>query len=404
MYTHLNLTNRLTTCGFTPAVNHKNDVPPFRKSKLYHYDYDPTKTWLIEFYQWNVKTQKKQRRFFSRFNTIENPKKRLIEANKWVAFIDQQLEQGAVYNPDTIEVEPLKVRRLTDDLTDYLTYQKKVLTETSYKSYSGFADKWKAFAKGADLISLPSKELTPAICQEFVDYLVTLPISNTTRNNQITRLKAFCGYYMKPGRERFQQNPSRHLEMFNAKTESHDPFSDQQADRILSYIEKEQQDYQLLLFIYFIKYTFARPGKEVRLLKVKDLKQQNVRITSTYSKSSRVKTPTIPRPLADLLDQLKIREYDPNYYVFGLDGVPGPEPKDVNHFYRKHRAVLEALKIRGRYTLYGWKHTGNIKLYKATGNLSANQKQNGHASPRTTEIYLSKMGQIADAEILEKFI
>ncbi|GEM_PF-3601991 len=124
MYTHLNLTNRLTIYGLTPAENHKLDLPLFRKSKLYHYDYDS----------------------------------------------------------DNQPVEPTKVRRLTD----YLTYQKKVLTGTSYKSYSGFANKWKACAKGADLLSLPTKELTSAIGQEFVDYLVTLPIDNTTHNNQIT--------------------------------------------------------------------------------------------------------------------------------------------------------------------------------------------------------------------------
>ncbi|RYF53807.1 MAG: hypothetical protein EOO39_40255 [Cytophagaceae bacterium] len=86
----MNLTNRLTIYGLTPAENHKLDLPLFRKSKLYHYDYDS----------------------------------------------------------DNQPVEPTKVQRLTDDLTDYLTYQKKVLTETSYKSYSGFADKWKAYAKG----------------------------------------------------------------------------------------------------------------------------------------------------------------------------------------------------------------------------------------------------------------
>ncbi len=406
MYTHLSLTNRLTLTGIQAPEKGRNEVPPFRKCKLYHFEYDTSKTWLIEFYQWNVKTQKKQRRFFSRFNTIADVKGRLKEANRWIAFIDQQLEQGAVFNPDaaTVQNNPGKVRLLKDDLTDYLGYQKRVLADTSISAYSGFVDKWTEFAKANNLLSLPTAQLTPALCQGFVDYLVTLSISNTTRNNQITRLHAFCSHYMKPGRERFEQNPARFLEMFTAKTESHEPFTPKQADTIIKYLT-EQQDFQLLMFIYFIKYTFARPGKEVRLMKVRDLKESTLRITSTYSKSSRVKTPTIPKPLAELIERLQIRQYEPDYYVFGNEGTPGPVPCDKNHFYRRHRKVLDELNLTGaKYTLYGWKHTGNIKLFKATGKITTNQQQNGHASPRTTEIYLAKMGLIADDEIIEKFV
>ena len=404
MYSYLNLTNRLTTVTMQPAQNGKKDAPPYRLCKLYHYDYDPAKTWLLEFYQWNIVTQKKERRFFSRFNHIKDPKKRLIEAQKWERFINQQLEQGAVYNPESVEnPEPVKAQTVLQDLTDYVAYQKNVLVDTSVKSYLGFADKWQTFAKAKQLTELTMTELTPAICQTFADYLVTLKLNNTSRNNQIIRLKAFCSFYTKPGRERFPNNPARHIEFFPAKTESHEPFTRKQATAILNRVN-ELEDWPLLLFIYFIKYTFARPGKEVRLMKVRDLQGQNVRITSTYSKSSRVKTPTITRPLAELIDRLKIREYDPDLYVFGNEGKPGPVPVDKNHYYRKHRKILDELQFKGRYTLYGWKHTGNIELYELTAKIGTLQKQNGHASPRTTEIYLAKMGQIADDEILEKFV
>jgi hypothetical protein len=360
---------------------------------------------LIEFYQWNVQTQKKQRRFFSRFNSVESPKKRLEEAKRWIAFIDQQLEQGAVYNPDTTAPAPKPVEPLlTADLKAYLSDKQSTLGDESYKVYRNFGDKLTTFIKENKLQGLATKDLTPEWCSRYRQYILKLHDHPTTRNKELGQLKTFCIWYTKAGRKRFDISPAAGIELVpKVESEIHEPYTDEQVQRIFRLIE-HYDDYPLLLFIYFIHYTFARPGKEVRLMKVGDLKDRSVRIQPGRSKTKITKTPTLAKPLADLVDQMGIRNYPADYYVFGKDGKPGPVSVGKNYFYHRHRQILDDLKIVGKYTVYGWKHTGNIKAIRLGIHSKKLQQQNGFTESRTMDIYTRRLAAFVDDEIYTKFI
>ncbi len=379
---------------------------PYRRCKLYDFKGNTAKTWLIEFYQWNTETERKERRFFSKFNHIKDAPKRRTEAEKWIRFIDQQLENGATYNP-TLKpnAKPLPVIKpalFIDDVRAYLNRQTATLQPNSLKTYRAFADKWDRFAKGANLEQLSTIGLTPAHCLQFVDYLLTLPICNNTRNNTIVRLKAVCNHYTEPGRERFVVSPAKHVKFFVANAETHKAFTEEQAKQIIAEIEN-RNELDLLLFVYLVHYTFARPGREVRLLKVRDVLEQTILYVAINSKSKRSKAPTIPAKLQELITRLGIRDYDPEYFVFGSEGKPGPNVRGKNYFYEHHHAVLDKLNFSSGYTLYSWKHTGNIRALKAGVNLRSLQNQNGHSSIKTTEIYLRSFGSFVDQDIIDKF-
>lgn len=380
--------------------------PNYRLCKLYTFGNDTSKTWTLVFYQINGITGKLQRRFFAGFNTSKDPRKRLIEAKKWESFINTQLQNGLVYMPESIVKsipKPIQKPTFISDLDSYLLYHSSFLVPSSYKSYRSFVDKWKAFAVAECLESLTTENVTPSICNQFVSYLLTLPINNTTRNNMITRLKTACNYYTEPGRDRWPLSPARFLTHFPASTEAHEPFTDKQAESILNAI-CERQEWDLLLFIYFIYYTFGRPGKEIRMLKVKDIRERTVVFKSQYSKTNITKTPTLTRPLEQLIEQLGIKDYNPEWYVFGKSGKPGSCPVSLNYYYNKHKKLITELGIGGKQTLYSWKHTGNIKLFRANVDLKSIQQQNGHTSLKTTEIYLRELGTFVDNTIYERFL
>ncbi|WP_232541200.1 tyrosine-type recombinase/integrase [Spirosoma endbachense] len=398
------------------SKNSSQSIPPFRLCKLYHFNHDTSKTWLLEFYQWNVKTQQCERRFFSRyFNKLKNLSERLKEAQKWERFINQQLENGAVYNPDlkTGSVKPVAPTvtapaptgpKLLADLTCYLSTKKSTLAENSYKVYRNFGDKLKAFLKKNKLEHLATKDITPELCERYRDYILKKHDHPTTRNKEIGQFKTFCFYYSKKGRKRFEISPAVDLEFVpKQESEMHEPYSDEQAVRIFAHIE-QKQDFPLLLFIYFIHYCFARPGQEVRLMKVGDLRERSVMIRPGRSKTSITKSPTLPKPLAELIDLLKLRSYPAEYYVFGNEGKPGPVPVGKNHFYYRHSKILSDLGIKGKYTVYGWKHTGNIKAIRLGINPKKLQLQNGFTEYKTMEIYTRRLAAFADDEIYEKFI
>jgi integrase len=391
-----------------PQNEGKNDPLPYKTCKLYHYDYNPRKQWRLVFSQWNIKTGKLHRRHFTLFNNIPDPKKRLAEARKWEKFINEQLVQGKVYDPGQTTPKPpsVVVAKLPTFKADFEGFTKAkavTLSRDTIDAYNTFWLWWERYESYVNTIGVLTCEITPDLCQGYQDYLLKQSLATKTINNYVGTLKACLNYYCKPGRMRFSVSPALHVDNLPVESESDEPFSPEQAALVLAEIER-REEWQLLLFVSLVHYTFARPGKEVRFLKVKDIKDRTIVYRATNVKSSTQKAPTMPKPLEQLIERLGIRNCEPDSYVFTRDGVPGKKPVGNVYFYRKHRAILDHLGFVGKYTLYSWKYTGNIKLFNAGVNLKSIQLQNGHTTLRTTEKYLKKLGQFVDNDIYDKFI
>lgn len=90
--------------------------------------------------------------------------------------------------------------------------------------------------------------------------------------------------------------------------------------------------------------------------------------------------------------------------MFGKNGEPGQVPCGQNTYYHKHRMILNNLKTNGNYTLYGWKHTGNIRAITLGISERELQQQNGFKENRTLEIYLRLLSAYYSSEIYDKFV
>lgn len=108
-------------------------------------------------------------------------------------------------------------------------------------------------------------------------------------------MKTFFKQFTKAGWERYKLSPAANIELVPKQdSEMHEPYHEEQTAQIIGKI-LEKRDYWLLLYIYLIHYMFARPGREVRLLKVGDIKPKAILIRPENSKTRRAKTPTIPK-------------------------------------------------------------------------------------------------------------
>ncbi|GAB3754649.1 tyrosine-type recombinase/integrase [Spirosoma pomorum] len=298
----------------------------------------------------------------------------------------------------------LKNALLQDDLDAYLEYKELYLRAGSYKVYRLFGSKFRQFLKDSKLQNLTTSKVTPLICKKYKRHILKLHTDPTTRNKEIAQMKTFFYQFTKPGWERYKISPAANIELMPKQdSEMHEPYSEQQVADIFGRII-EKRDYWLLLYIYLIHYTFARPGREVRLMKVGDLKARSVVIRPENSKTRRTKTPTIPKPLEQLLDYLSVKNYPLDWYIFGTDGEPGPVACGQNMYYQRHRQILKGLKIVGKYTLYGWKHTGNIRAITLGVAERELQLQNGFREHRTLEIYLRRLSAYYSSEIYDKFV
>ena len=298
----------------------------------------------------------------------------------------------------------MKNSTLLTDLDEYLAYKKLYLRDSSYKVYRLFGDNLSDFIRKNELDNLQPSHVTPTICESYKKYILAKYSNSVTRNKEILQMKCFFKYFLNPSRERYIKSPATFIEFVpKQESEMHEPYTQKQVAEIFGKII-EQRDYYLLLYIYFIHYTFARPGREVRLLKVGDLKPRSVFIKPENSKNRKLKTPTITKPLEELIDYLGIRNLPRHYYIFGKHGSPGTVVCGQNMYYHRHTLILKELKIVGaKYTLYGWKHTGNIRAIELGIKEREIQFQNGFQDHKTLEIYVRRLSAYMSTEIYDKF-
>jgi len=167
-----------------------------------------------------------------------------------------------------------------------------------------------------------------------------------------------------------------------------------------------QEDPQLWLSIQFEYYCALRPGKEIRLLQIKDIDfaRGTVNVSRFRAKTNLQRIVTIPRQLLkELRHDYKLMNYPGEYYVIGNKREPGPDPYSKNIMANRFRAVRKRLGMPTEYKFYGFKHTGNVRASDSGIPMRHIQDQNGHTSISTTETYLKNRGGKFSKEISENF-
>ena len=87
-----------------------------------------------------------------------------------------------------------------------------------------------------------------------------------------------------------------------------------------------------------------------------------------------------------------ILKMNPDWYIFGSQGKPGPYPTKPDTLSKRFRDLRRALDIDEKYKFYSWKHTGNLDAVLAGVNIKAIQSQNGHVNIEDTDKYLRSLG------------
>jgi integrase len=160
-----------------------------------------------------------------------------------------------------------------------------------------------------------------------------------------------------------------------------------------------KEDPQLWLAIEFEYYCFLRPGKELRFLKVGhiDFARGTINVDTIRAKTNKERFPTIPYIFLKKLREIYQLHREPkDFYVLGKGGKPGLVHLSKNTLRNRFRIFREKLNMPAGYMFYSWKHTGNGRADDAGIDTRDLQIQNGHASLKTTELYLHhKIGKVS---------
>lgn len=384
---------------------------------------DLSKRWYIEFWVYSTIERKKVRvkRDYD-INKYSTSKQRRKIANGYIRSINRLLEDGYVLtekkeskgkkqSPGKKEKSGQSLK-LTQAVQDYIDNNINTLAPGSMKWYQTLKKVLTAWLEAKMISNIRVIDFSSEIANDFFDYLKTehkvaqydrIGVSNKSFNNYHGCLLRIYNDLVEREIIKAKHNRIARIAKKQTVTGANTPFSNAQLNQIRSYLVRMQQE-QLLLFINFIYFTMARPREELRLLKVADLLPDKIRIDGYRAKTRFTRYPIISPELEALIQKYRLRDYPSDYYVFTLEGTPGPVPTGYNYFYRQHSAMLKELGLKDKnYSLYGYKHTANCNLFMAGVNLKSIQDQNGHTSLAQTEEYLRSLGMFDDQELKRGF-
>lgn len=402
------------------GMKKKGKSYPFKPARLVDCGGNLSKRWYVVFYVWNENLNDgsgglERKRTYD-INKYPTEVLRRSAGESLCDNINQMLEDGFCIRMDIPEDQfksKIDVNKFTlkEALDLHIKNNATTLAKKTLDGYKTLQNTLYPWLEEHGIKDIRLIDFRLEIANAFLNYVKNdkldrfgnKGVANKTWNNYHTNLNALLNAYVEQEVIKRKKNVVRKIKRKRYQTGKHVPFTYEQLQTIYKYLEKTEQ-YNLLLFIQFVYYTFTRPGKETRLLKVQDIRESTIFIPADRAKNDKGEHITIPPPLEKIIVENKLRDYPAHYYIFTKEGVPGETPVGEHWYWERHRKMLDELKMTDKqYTLYGYKHTGNIMLYLAGADPIAVQKHNRHASLDQTLKYLRDLGLIRNEDVITKF-
>ena len=199
--------------------------------------------------------------------------------------------------------------------------------------------------------------------------------SETSYNTYRMRLSALINEATKLG---MSANPMKAIKSKRTKATLHKPYK----DIALILDEIRAYNYNLYLCCLITYGCLLRPHREVRELTWNDFSDdlKYIHLSGSRNKSGRNRIVPVPSYIRDVINR-----GEPHYNIFSNQ----PQPLNKDYFktlwsrFKRQSNILE----QGQ-TLYSFRHSGAIEIFKRTGSITKLQKAMGHSSINVSLTYL----------------
>lgn len=244
-------------------------------------------------------------------------------------------------------------------------------------------------------------DIKPKDITAFIDSLIESKAGNKSINNHAGNLGVL--FNMTVERELITKSPWSSFTKLPTESGKNFPFSEKQKTDLKKKILADDPD--LWPFVKSIYHLFVRP---IELLRVKikdvDLRTNQIIIQSEVGKNKKQLPVQIPESFIDEIRAMNLGQYPGDWFLFGKKREggfskfqyriqPSPSSFSRNTMTKRHAEILKACGITNPdYTMYGWKHTGNVDAYLAGVDIYDLMRQNRHHSIEQTMTYLRSLG------------
>lgn len=390
--------------------------------QLYDANGDMKKRWHIFFSYRNPQTNKMTRfRVYDGFATLYTKKARYAHAQQQIKEYTDRIQNGwnpfdsdlrkAVYEDNlryATTARLFKERRSSNLTFNYYSNlflpQIKGMADKTYRNYVSKYRIFDGWLARNNMAANDITAITPAVMRDFVLYLINdeklARITIMKYRHMLERLFDWCVKNKYIRVSPMQDLPDTTRENDQAPR----PINEADIDKLVKTII--ETDPQLWLAVQLEYYCFLRPGLEIRMARVGwfDLARATISVPKEVVKTDQNKIVIIPKQLrAHLIDHWRLHLFPAHYFVFGQNGMPGTTCIGSNSLRNRFNVIRDRLKLPTTYKLYSWKHTGNARASDAGISMYDRQRQNGHASMRSTEEYLKNKIGFTSADLENNF-
>lgn len=392
------------------AEDNKNKYP-YVLCEIRNRKGDLSKRWYVEFYAWDLRTNRLERKQEFLSKKFKTAKERLSQAKYLKKIIDKALIEGKVLGKEPSKSPKERLKREVEitkstDIKIALEYARNAKqignSERTEQVYNTVYDRLTDFLNTREIKDL-SEVNTKLMC-EFMDSMTAkYKLGNTTRNNYRENLKSLFKVFQ--DRKIIKKNPCRKIKKLKESKKRHTAYNDQEAKTVKDFLI--ENDPQLFLYCSFIYYGYLRP-KELRYLQIKYIGDDKILVPDfisyngkkiRVSKNGKSEYIVIPKGLKKLIHEFGLLGFPPDYFVFSTLQKPFEKHVSSNYFNKRYRDILDNLKISKDHTAYSWKHTGVIKLYNKIKDIRKIQQQCRHSKMETTVDYLRDLGLFDNKEV-----
>ena len=371
-----------------------DDIPEYRLPVLRDRDGDLSKRWYVEYYVWDANKNNGRGKLIRKQKTAPLS----MDAMERREFLQPYLDELSVALPMGRHIrkntEGNKDEVYKKDITAIEAYMKIVLVKKatlkkrSFISYRNAANRFMQYLKQFNMQEMMLYELSKDFCIEYLDwYQEEFRVGNRTRNNIMTYLRTMA--YDLKDRGYVEENPWAGIKKERTKVSQNFPFSAHHKELLFPHL---QEDPQLWYACQFLYYLFIRV-QEMEQMRIGQIRwNQKVVIIDNTFKSGAPKAKKISKSCEKMIEEMGILKMNPDWYIFGSQGKPGPYPTKPDTLSKRFRDLRRALDIDEKYKFYSWKHTGNLDAVLAGVNIKAIQSQNGHVNIEDTDKYLRSLG------------
>jgi len=388
------------------------DMPvslPYKKCRLI---IPPVKAedqrWYIIYYCWSADKNKLVRVRDRSVNKIENLSDRKRYAKMLMRHIDDQLIQG--YHIDSVKLAEQKLQNETT--SEYLTTLqaidkamqiKQADKIKSLKNYTIAARVFTEWLVAEKLSHTPVKVFTKRMAENFMTYVsLQRDLSGRAYNNYLAMLKHLFKILL--DKELIDLNPFTGIPEQLAGTGRNLAFTIDEQRSIIEYMRSKYPE--MLRFCQVMYYTLMRT-KEITHMQAGWIGMYNkhqIYLPAYLSKNGRERHITIPPQLEEIIKEAGWRKLPKDTYIFSSGFRTGKKLMQSKKLASRFRlAVLDKLAFSKDYTMYSWKHTGVVSLYRNNVTRASIRMQAGFLDDKSFEAYLKSLGLFENTQIMTSY-